>query len=58
MYFRTPKEVQQHLHFYNGIQKLIPSLRNELDTISPDRLTKIIQAVRICAYMQLVYYLR
>ncbi|KAH0831875.1 hypothetical protein J3R83DRAFT_12746 [Lanmaoa asiatica] len=41
----TPKEVQQHLHFYNGILKLIPSLRNELDTISPDRLTKIIQAI-------------
>ncbi|KAG6378984.1 hypothetical protein JVT61DRAFT_13272 [Boletus reticuloceps] len=41
----TPKELEQHLHFYNGILKLIPSLRNELDTMSPGRLTNIIKAI-------------
>ncbi|KAI9570726.1 hypothetical protein HD554DRAFT_2037207 [Boletus coccyginus] len=41
----TPEANQCHLHFYNGIQKLVPSLRGELDTITPKHLHKIIQVI-------------
>lgn len=50
-FIRDPRVIQQHLDFYNGILKFVPSLRNSLDTMSPEQLLKIIQAVRICAYM-------
>lgn len=48
---RAPRIVKQHLHFYNGILKFIPSLHDELAVILPAKLTKIIQVVCICAYM-------
>lgn len=51
IFLRDPKDVWQHLHFYNGILKFIPSLRSELDNIKPEKLSAIIQAVCICAYM-------
>jgi len=46
---RTEDVIDRHLHLYNGILEFVPSLRDELDTISTDRLSKIISAVSICA---------
>lgn len=36
---------RRHLHLYEGILNIIPSLRDELDTISSDKLSKIISAI-------------
>ncbi|KIK38437.1 hypothetical protein CY34DRAFT_91007 [Suillus luteus UH-Slu-Lm8-n1] len=42
---RTEDVIEHHLHLYNGILEFVPSLRDELDTISTDRLSKIISAI-------------
>ncbi|KAG1747922.1 uncharacterized protein EDB91DRAFT_1245391 [Suillus paluster] len=40
------KEIKRHhLHLYDGILNIVPSLRDELDMISSDKLSKIISAV-------------
>ncbi|KAG1840052.1 hypothetical protein F4604DRAFT_1940290 [Suillus subluteus] len=41
----TEDIVGHHLHLYNGILEFVPSLRMELDTISTDKLSKIISAI-------------
>ncbi|KAG1844604.1 hypothetical protein F4604DRAFT_1937447 [Suillus subluteus] len=41
----TEDIVGHHLHLYNGILEFVPSLRTELDTISTDKLSKIISAI-------------
>ncbi|KAG9309047.1 hypothetical protein JVU11DRAFT_11061 [Chiua virens] len=41
----SPEAIERHLHFYNGILKLVPSLRRELGNITPVRLQKIIRAI-------------
>ncbi|KIJ04300.1 hypothetical protein PAXINDRAFT_159417, partial [Paxillus involutus ATCC 200175] len=38
------EDIERQLHFYNGTLKLLPGLKLELDTISPAKLTKVIQA--------------
>lgn len=43
--YRTAEMKRRHLHLYEGILNIIPSLRNELDTISSDKLSKIISAI-------------
>ncbi|KAG1894772.1 uncharacterized protein F5891DRAFT_1194925 [Suillus fuscotomentosus] len=41
----TEEMKRRHLHLYEGILNIIPSLRDELDTISSDKLSKIISAI-------------
>ncbi|KAG1816766.1 uncharacterized protein BJ212DRAFT_1480623 [Suillus subaureus] len=41
----TKDVIECHLHLYNGILDFVLSLRDELDTISTDRLSKIISAI-------------
>ncbi|KAG1808118.1 hypothetical protein EV424DRAFT_1329087, partial [Suillus variegatus] len=43
--YRTEEMKRRHLHLYEGILNIIPSLRDELDTISSDKLSKIISAI-------------
>ncbi|KAG1772114.1 hypothetical protein EDD22DRAFT_947657 [Suillus occidentalis] len=42
---KTEDVIERHLHLYNGILELVPSLCDELDTIFTDRLSKIIFAI-------------
>ncbi|KIK79864.1 hypothetical protein PAXRUDRAFT_16093 [Paxillus rubicundulus Ve08.2h10] len=41
----TPELVDQHLHFYSGVLRFVPSLKSQLDTMSPARLSKIVQMI-------------
>ena len=43
--YRTKDIVRCHLHLYDGILDVIPSLHDKLDMSSSDRLSKIIFAV-------------
>ncbi|KAF8839205.1 hypothetical protein BDN67DRAFT_791795 [Paxillus ammoniavirescens] len=42
---RSLEDIERQLHFYNGTLKLLPGLKLKLDTISPAKLTKVIQAI-------------
>ncbi|KIK35232.1 hypothetical protein CY34DRAFT_30227, partial [Suillus luteus UH-Slu-Lm8-n1] len=42
---KTEDVIERHLHLYNGILEFVPSLRDEPDIISTDRLSKIISAI-------------
>jgi hypothetical protein len=47
---RTEDVLEHHLHLHNDILEFVMSLcAHKLDTISTDRLSKIISAVSICA---------
>jgi hypothetical protein len=48
------EDVVSHLYLYDGID-IIPSLCDELDTISSDRLSKIISALSICIQFTVMY---
>ncbi|KAG1850719.1 hypothetical protein C8R48DRAFT_676637 [Suillus tomentosus] len=41
----TKDIIEHHLHLYNGILEFVPSLHMELDTISTDKLSKIISVI-------------
>lgn len=51
---RDPKIVKRQLRFYNGILKFLPGLGNALDNMTQQQVSRIVQAVHICAYMHTI----